>query len=184
MVVERTGLLASGHFARATSHATPEATIAGLSKKIGAKTKASFVVAECGSRSSGVKNPTAEKNIFTSAVKHCKVIETTIRSLDLSNAVAIMSRLSVDGMQFRAFVWHVIEHWFVAGAHTDVAQLNNVPRRGRRRCGSEQRLCHRLRCDSRNLFVFRRSGNACIASFRSLFVNAHSRVDFFGRQLA
>jgi len=98
------------------------------------------VVAECGSRSSGVKNPAAEKNIFTTAVKHCKVIETTIRSLDLSNAVAITSRLSVDGMQFRAFVWHVVEHWFVAEAHTDVAQLNNVPGRGRRRCDSDQRV--------------------------------------------
>ena len=126
--------------ARATSHAPQQATIAGPSKKIGAKTKASFVVAECGSRSSGVKEPGSGKEHCHGCGEHCKVIETTIRSLDLSNAVAITSRLSVDGMQFRAFVWHVVEHWFVAEAHTDVAQLNNVPRRGRRRCDSEQRV--------------------------------------------
>ena len=68
----RTGLPLAGHLADAISHATREATIARPSEKTGAKTKTSFVVAECGSRSSGVKNQAAEKNIVTAAVSTAK----------------------------------------------------------------------------------------------------------------
>ena len=140
MVVARAGLLASGHSPARQATLRSRRLSPGRAKRLERKQRLASSSQNVGSRSSGVKNPAAEKNIFTAAVKHCKVIETTIRSLDLSNAVAITSRLSVDGMQFRAFVWHVVEHWFVAEAHTDVAQLNNVPRRGRRRCDSEQRV--------------------------------------------
>jgi hypothetical protein len=53
------------HPIRATSHATLDLIIAGPSEMIGAKTKTSLVVAECGSRSTGVKNQAAEKTVAT-----------------------------------------------------------------------------------------------------------------------
>jgi hypothetical protein len=82
----------------------PEAIIARPSEKIAAKIKTSFVVAECGSRSSGVKNQAKEKNVVTLAVSSAKVIEITKRDLDLSNAVAITSRPSVGGIQFHKMI--------------------------------------------------------------------------------
>ena len=82
------------------NHAMPEAIIARPSEKIGAKTKTSLVVAECGSRSSGVKNQAAEKKIATVAAANAKVAETTKRGLDLSNAVVITIRPMVGGIQF------------------------------------------------------------------------------------
>jgi hypothetical protein len=67
-----------------------------------------------------------------------------------------------------------------------MALLDKVLRRSRWRFSGKQFLCHRLECDSRNLFVFRRSGNACAASLRSFLVSALPRGDFrdccrFGR---
>ena len=70
------------------------------SEKIGAKTKTSFVVAECGSRSRGLSNQASEKNVVTAAVSSAKLTETIMRRLDLSKAVAITSRPRVGGMQF------------------------------------------------------------------------------------
>jgi hypothetical protein len=75
-------------------------------------------------------------------------------------------------------------HLLATEAHAHVAKLDHMSRRGRPSF-SRDSLCHRPKCDSRNLFVFRRSGNACAASFRSRFVNALSRGDFRGcRSLA
>jgi hypothetical protein len=86
-----------------TNQAMAATMVAKLSENVGAKIKTSLVVAECGSRSSGVKNQAAEKKIATMAVTSAKVVE-IMRGLDLSRRAAIASRPTVGGMQFHKMI--------------------------------------------------------------------------------